>query len=78
MRGCYMQLLDRAKKYWCPLCHARFLRKKQFEEHFIICKRDAKADYEAMLAERAPRNRKERRMMAKDAGMIKDWKKLNS
>ena len=66
--------------YWCPYCPYRSPRQKAYELHYLKC--DVRAEYERkqrQAIERiAPINRDQRRKMAKRAGQIKDWSKLNA
>ena len=71
------KLFQRLFAYWCPVCSRRFIRKKSFEKHYFPCKEKQDLKVNERLGLIAPRNRKQRRDMAKKAGQIRDWKNLN-
>jgi hypothetical protein len=74
------RLVMRVLPYWCPHCPRRYRTEKRFHLHYMQCRgrllavaREEKA-FEAM----APKNRQQKRKMAKKAGRIKDWGELNA
>ena len=71
------KLLTKIFAYWCPICSRRFITKKKFEKHYFPCKYRHDMKVTERLEKIAPKNRAERRAMAKKAGQIKDWDKLN-
>ena len=66
--------------YWCPYCPRRYHFKSKFHQHYLRCegRLAAQARENEMLEKIKPRNRAQRRRMAKKAGQIKDWDKLNA
>jgi hypothetical protein len=66
--------------YSCSYCSKRFRKVYKYRNHFLVC--EARKAYEFKqnkeLAYIAPVNRDQKRKMAKRAGMIKDWGKLNA
>lgn len=74
------RVTTRLAPYWCPYCPRRYMTEKKFHDHFLRCegRKDSIAKREAAIAAIAPRNRQQKRAMAKKNGMIKDWKKLNA
>lgn len=66
--------------YWCPYCPKRYRTEVKFHAHYLLCegRKSAQARERAQLAAIAPKNREQKRKMAKKAGMIKDWGKLNA
>lgn len=65
--------------YWCPYCPRRYRTEKKFHSHYLRCEGRLKAERakEKAIERIAPKNRQERRSMAKRYGKIKDWKSLN-
>jgi len=65
--------------YWCNYCPKRFKDKEKFEKHWLGCEErlKVKAAEDEAIALFAPKNRNERRKMAKRAGKIKEWSYLN-
>lgn len=65
--------------YWCNYCPKRYKDKDKFEKHWIGCEarllQQKKEDQALALI--APKNRAERRRMAKKSGLIKEWASLN-
>lgn len=62
--------------FWCPYCPKRYAREHRFHKHYLVC--EGRLAHEERLRSIAPKNRKQKRIMAKKAGQIKDWKKLNA
>lgn len=71
------KLLQRLLPYWCPHCMRRFVRESSFHKHYFGCNERYQLKMNEKLGLIAPKNRAERRAMAKKAGQIKDWSKLN-
>lgn len=65
--------------YWCPYCPRRYVTEKRFHGHYLRCegRLSAERNKEKAIERIAPKNRAERRGMAKRYGKIKDWKSLN-
>lgn len=65
--------------YWCNFCPKRFISEEKFAKHYATCvfRKKAIEKEKELLEKIAPKNRAERRKMAKKAGQIKDWKDLN-
>lgn len=67
--------------YWCNFCPKRFRTETKFHAHYLVCearKLAKKRMEEKYIADNAPVNRDQRRKMARKAGQIKDWGKLNA
>lgn len=65
--------------YWCPYCPRRYHSESKYHRHFLHCegRKRAMSQVDEAYAAIAPKNRAERRRMAKRAGQIKAWEKLN-
>lgn len=65
--------------YWCPYCPKRYHKENRFHAHYLRCegRLSAERSKEKAIERIAPKNRRERRSMAKRYGKIKDWKSLN-
>lgn len=65
--------------YWCPYCPKRYHKEEKYHRHFLYCegRKAAMLEEDRIFAEIAPKNRAQRRKMAKNAGLIKSWQDLN-
>jgi len=71
------KVVAKATPYWCKYCPKRFSKKKSFINHYLHCESRLMVK-DKQLRESAPVNRGQRRRMAKRAGQIKDWDRLNA
>lgn len=73
-------LITKMYPYWCNYCPWIYRTEQQFHAHYRLCegRRLAKEREDRALAAIAPKNRAQKRAMAKKAGQIKDWKSLNA
>lgn len=77
LKNLVARLIKKLFPYWCPHCPKRYRKEQQFQVHFLRCE-GRKAYEESRIEAIAPVNRDQRRRMAKKAGQIKDWGKLNA